>query len=87
MQNFKFNRETDKLVATRDFNRGKTSGEKGKDVDIADLDDNAIRHLCTTAGVAKVEKQGGKKKAPAKTKPKAAPVASKPATETGKDGE
>ena len=55
---FSFNRETDNIVATRDFDHGVISAQKGETISAAqmrDLSDDAVRHLVKVARVAEVK--------------------------------
>ena len=63
MSDFKFDPETDTLVATRDFQHGVVIGKKGEAVDVSALPVASIRGLVKVANVVKVEKAKTKDKA------------------------
>lgn len=55
---FKFDREKDQVVATRDFDHGVIHGKKGEALqraEVAALSDTAIKHLVEIAKVATIK--------------------------------
>lgn len=56
---FSFDRESDSVVATRDFDHGVINAKKGDALSaeqLADLSDDSVRHLVEIAEVAKIVK-------------------------------
>jgi hypothetical protein len=79
--NMKFDRETQTLIATRDFDHGILVGLIDKPIDTTDLADEAIDHLVEVAEVARVENIVPKvakvalEKSPRKPKTSSKPIA------------